>query len=78
MAVLQIIVSDDQANNADPANGVVQVKPDVLSLEAGAVVEDGVDVPCGETGPAAVGWRVSEQVAAIVGERGGRDCRAGH
>lgn len=44
VAVFQFIVGDDHADNADPADGVVQVEPDILSLEAGTVVEGGVDV----------------------------------
>lgn len=44
VAGFQFIVGDDHANNADPADGVVQVEPEILSLEAGTVVEGGVDV----------------------------------
>lgn len=77
MAVFQLVIGDHHADNADPADGMVRVEPDILSLEAGAVVEGGVDILCCETGPFIVGGGIGEQVAAIVGG-GSRDFRAGH
>lgn len=55
VAIFQVVVGDDYADNANPADGMVQIEPDILSLEAGAVVEGGVDIPCCEAGPGAVG-----------------------
>lgn len=77
MSSLQVIEGDDHTDDADPADGVVQVEPDAVALEVGAVVQGGVDVAGGEAGPAAVGGGVREEVPAVVG-LGGCGLGAGH
>lgn len=78
MSSLQVIEGDDHTDDADPADGVVQVEPDALALEVGAGVQGGVDVAGGEAGPAAVGGGVREEVPAVVGGGGGCGLGAGH
>lgn len=58
--LLKVIVGNYNADDSDPADGVVQVEPYILAFEAGPLVERGVDVFCRETGPAAEGWRMGE------------------
>lgn len=57
-SVLKIIVGNYYTNDTGPADGMIQIKPNALSFEANAVTQGSVNILCGETGPAAVGWRM--------------------